>query len=126
MTISSRPDQASWPGADGARVFAAPWEAKAFALVVALHQRGVFPWRAFHEALAVEVARDAGRADPDGQSALYYKQWVAAAVAVLDRLGLVDDATIKARQRDIAATLAAGDHDHAANPDPVAIARARP
>ena len=123
MTISIRPDDPAFLEP----VFAAPWEAKAFAMVVALHQRGLFPWRAFHEALADEVARDARRPQPEsGSTSIYYVQWMAAAEVVLSRLGIVDDAVIERRAAAIRVELDAGDHDHAASTDPIAIAPARP
>ena len=50
--------------------FTAPWQAKAFALVVALHERGHFTWPQWTEALAAEIAKDGARD--------YYEQWVAA------------------------------------------------
>ncbi len=31
---------------DGAPVFATPWEAQAFAMTLALYERGLFTWRA--------------------------------------------------------------------------------
>jgi nitrile hydratase accessory protein len=121
MTISTRPDDPTFPEP----VFAAPWEAKAFAMVVALHRRGVFPWRAFHEALAGEVAKDARRSQPEsGSTSVYYVQWMAAAEAVLSRLGIIDGAVIGRRVDAIRAELDAGDHDHAAATAPVAVAPA--
>ena len=73
-------DPLSLPGLPrdaGGPVFAAPWEAHAFALAVTLHERGVFSWNEWAAALAseIEVARVAG--DPDlGDT--YYRHWLAA------------------------------------------------
>ena len=123
MTISIRSEAPAFPEP----VFAAPWEARAFAMVVALHERNLFPWRAFHEALVAEVARGAARAEPDsGSASVYYIQWMAAAETVLSRLGVVDETAIARRKDAILAALDAGDHDHAAATRPVAIAPARP
>lgn len=123
MTTSIRPDTPAIPEP----VFAAPWEARAFAMVVALHERGLFPWRAFHEALAAEVARRDARAEPaSGSDSAYYAQWVAAAEAVLAGLGVVEAGAIERGKARILAELDAGDHDHVAATAPVAIAPARP
>ena len=61
------------PGADDP-VFAEPWQAQAFAMVVALHERGLFTWAEWATALSAERAR--GDADPHGQD--YYTHWLAA------------------------------------------------
>jgi hypothetical protein len=44
--------------ADGP-VFAEPWEAQAFALAVALHERGVFTWPALEKLVAEKGLSDA-------------------------------------------------------------------
>ena len=60
-------------------VFAAPWEAKAFAMAVALRDAGVLEWSEFAERLAAEIATGTGS---------YYEQWVAALEAVLADRGI--------------------------------------
>jgi nitrile hydratase accessory protein len=54
-------------------VFREPWEAKAFALAVALHEKGLFTWSEWAEALGREIAA----AEPDDGSH-YYEHWLAA------------------------------------------------
>ena len=62
--------------ADGP-VFRAPWEAQAFALAVALHERGVFTWTEWAAALHEEIRRAQEAGDPDtGET--YYDHWLAA------------------------------------------------
>ena len=56
-----------------ARPFNEPWEAQAFALAVALHQKGLFSWREWAAALAAEIAAAGG---DDGQG--YYLRWLSA------------------------------------------------
>src|SRR5882762_9195436 len=58
-------------------VFKAPWEAQAFAMTVSLHQRGVFTWREWADALAAELAAATARGDSDDGSH-YYEHWLAA------------------------------------------------
>ncbi len=50
--------------ADGP-VFREPWEAQAFALDVALHERGLFTWPEWAAALVAEIKRAQGAGDPD-------------------------------------------------------------
>jgi nitrile hydratase accessory protein len=64
-------------------VFREPWEAQAFALAVALHERGLFTWPEWAQALGAEIAR-AGAAD-DGQG--YYGHWLAALEALVTARG---------------------------------------
>jgi nitrile hydratase accessory protein len=79
--------------ADGP-VFAEPWEAQAFALVVALHERGVFTWPEWTAALAAEIARAQAAGDPDtGEN--YYRHWLAALERLVDERGLADAATLE-------------------------------
>jgi nitrile hydratase accessory protein len=76
---------------DSEPVFTEPWEAQAFALVVALHDRGAFSWPEWSSALAAEIARD-----PETD---YYHQWLAALEGLLASKGVTDAATL-ARYRD--------------------------
>ncbi len=60
-----------------APVFAEPWEAHAFAMVLALYEKGLFTWPEWAAALSdqIKVAQAAG--DPDtGET--YYSHWLAA------------------------------------------------
>ena len=65
------------PWDDHGPVSREPWEAQAFAITLALHQRGVFSWTEWAEALAnqIRTAQAAGDADL-GDS--YYRHWLAA------------------------------------------------
>lgn len=58
-------------------VFREPWEAHAFAMALALHQRGIFTWPEWAAALAahIEAARSCGDADLGDT---YYSHWLAA------------------------------------------------
>ncbi len=60
--------------ADGP-VFREPWEAQAFAMTLALHERGVFTWNEWAAALAAEIKRAQATGDPDtGET--YYSHWL--------------------------------------------------
>ena len=74
-------------------VFAEPWEAQAFALAVALHERGVFTWPEWADALAREIARAQRAGDPD-TGATYYRHWLAALERLVAEKELADTATL--------------------------------
>jgi nitrile hydratase accessory protein len=81
------------PRDDHGPVFAAPWQAQAFALAVHLHAKGVFTWPQWADALAAEI-RAAGSAD-DG--ARYYEHWLAALEKLVAAQGATDAAALQAR-----------------------------
>lgn len=71
--------------ADGP-VFAAPWEAEAFAMTVRLHAAGVFTWAEWAATLSEEIKAAQADGDPDlGDT--YYRHWLAA----LERLVVAKD-----------------------------------
>ena len=76
--------------APDAPLFAAPWQAEAFALVVALHERGVFSWGEWAQALSAEVKRP--DAASDGSD--YYARWLAALEALLAAKGIAAPADV--------------------------------
>lgn len=61
------------PGVDEP-VFAEPWQAEVFALTLALHEKGLFAWSEWAEALSAEVKRPEAAADGHD----YYERWLAA------------------------------------------------
>lgn len=78
---------------DGAGpVFAEPWQAQAFAMVVALNERGLFTWAEWAAAISAEI-KACGAAD-DGSR--YYEFWLGALEKLLvakgaTTLGTIDD-----------------------------------
>jgi nitrile hydratase accessory protein len=93
--------------AEGA-VFAAPWEAKAFALVVHLHQRGLFAWQDWVDALSAEIAADSDRT-PETP---YYQLWLTAAERLVTSRALVGDDELAATRAALHAAQGAHDHPH--------------
>jgi nitrile hydratase accessory protein len=73
-------------------VFAEPWQAEAFALVVALNEGGVFSWSEWAEALSAEVHRE--DAAHDGHD--YYDHWLAALETLLARKNVAPPAEVDA------------------------------
>ena len=73
--------------------FSAPWQAHAFALTLALHERGVFTWPQWAEALSQAIARAQAQGDPD-HGDTYYHHWVDALRSLLTTRGLADAAAL--------------------------------
>ena len=76
-------------------MFPEPWAAEAFAMTVHLHQKGVFAWREWAQALSAELHKP-GRAD-DGSD--YFDAWVAALSTILVARGIADPGDILALQQ---------------------------
>ena len=70
---------------EGTPPFPAPWAAEAFALTVHLHERGVFSWPQWVEALSGELQKPGKRANGDD----YYQSWVEALCNLLGSLGIL-------------------------------------
>jgi nitrile hydratase accessory protein len=93
--------------ADGP-VFREPWEAQAFAMTLALYERGLFTWPEWAAALSEEITRAQSAGDPDtGET--YYLHWLAALERLVAQKGVTNPETL-ARYRDA--------WDHAADRTP--------
>ena len=68
-------------------VFSAPWQAQAFALTLALHERGVFTWPQWAQALSKAIARAQDGGDPD-HGDTYYTHWLDALETLVTAQGL--------------------------------------
>ncbi len=55
--------------------FAAPWQAHAFAMVLMLHERGVFSWPQWADTLAGRIQAAQLRGDRDDGNS-YYRHWL--------------------------------------------------
>ena len=89
-------------------VFREPWEAQAFAMALALHERGLFTWSEWAAALAEEIKRAQAAGDPDTGDT-YYRHWLNALERLVAGKGVTDAATL-ARYREA--------WDHAADRTP--------
>jgi nitrile hydratase accessory protein len=66
-------------------VFNEPWEARAFAMTVALHERGLFTWPQWADALSRQIALAQAAGDADlGDT--YYQHWLRALESLVDNL----------------------------------------
>ena len=78
--------------ADGP-VFREPWEAQAFAMTLALHERGLFTWKEWAATLAAEIKRAQAEGDPDtGET--YYLHWLAALERLVAEKGVTSGETL--------------------------------
>jgi nitrile hydratase accessory protein len=74
-------------------VFKAPWEAQAFAMAVALHERGLFTWPEWAAVLADEIRHAQIAGDPDtGET--YYHHWLAALERLVAEKGAAEPASL--------------------------------
>lgn len=86
-------------GPDDDLVFAHPWEAKAFALVVSMHQAGHFAWQEWVDQLAAEIA--AAGSEDDGSG--YYLLWLNAAEKLVAAKHLCAETDLKTRKHALEA-----------------------
>jgi nitrile hydratase accessory protein len=79
-------------------VFREPWEAQAFAMTLALYDRGLFAWPEWAATLAAEIKRAQAAGDPDtGET--YYSHWLAALERLVAEKGVATMETLH-RTRD--------------------------
>ncbi len=85
------------PVDDGSPVFAAPWDASAFALAVRLSGEGYFTWGEWAAALSEEIRAAQREGDPDlGDT--YYKHWLRALERLCSERGLVSQEEASGRK----------------------------
>ena len=89
MTAHPACDLPGLPRDDAGPVFDAPWQAQAFALVLALHERGAFTWPEWAAALTEAIRQAQSRGDPDLGNT-YYQHWLDALERLVIGKGLAD------------------------------------
>lgn len=75
-------------------MFAAPWQAQAFALTLQLHERGAFTWPEWAEALSAELEA----AGPEDDGSRYYERWLSALERLVTSKGLAGAQALDARK----------------------------
>lgn len=78
-------------------VFREPWEAQAFALAVALHEKGVFTWSEWASTLGAEIRR-ASLTGEDTDGSGYYRHWLTALEALVTRHGVTTASDLTERR----------------------------
>jgi nitrile hydratase len=85
---------AALPRKSGELIFQAPWEGEAFALAVALCERGIYPWSDFQGHLIAAIATADGRQRPLEMQPTYYEHWLTALEALLIEKRILSKARI--------------------------------
>jgi nitrile hydratase accessory protein len=80
-------------------VFKAPWEAQAFAMTLALHERGIFTWTEWAKSLS-EAIRDAQLAGDPDTGETYYAHWLTALERISAMKGLVTSRVLAQRKHE--------------------------
>jgi nitrile hydratase accessory protein len=103
------------PQNEAGPVFAAPWQAEAFAMTLALCEKGFFSWPEWAETLGEEI-----RTHPVLDDGLhYYHLWLAALHKLLIRKGLMTDKECRSREHEWHRASLATPHG-----EPIVISRA--
>jgi nitrile hydratase accessory protein len=71
-------------------VFEQPWQAHAFAMTLSLHERGVFTWPEWSDALSQEI-RSAAHRDGLDHGETYYLYWMQALEALVAAKGVASN-----------------------------------
>ena len=75
-------------------VFREPWEAQAFAMALALYDRGLFIWPEWATILGDEIKKAQAAGDPDtGET--YYQHWLNALERMVAEKGVTDASTLR-------------------------------
>jgi nitrile hydratase accessory protein len=75
-------------------VFREPWEAQAFAMALALYDRGLFAWPEWAAILGDEIKKAQAAGDPDtGET--YYTHWLNALERIVAEKGVTDAPTLR-------------------------------
>ena len=104
------------------RVFAEPWEGRAFALATALHARGLFEWPDFQRRLVEEIEAWNTRHGLDDEYS-YYRLWLRALERLLTEEGLCPLEGLDALVADLGRQTPG--HDHVARREPLAVSPAK-
>ncbi|MGH7385427.1 MAG: nitrile hydratase accessory protein [Candidatus Rokuibacteriota bacterium] len=78
------------PRQNGELVFEEPWQGRVFGMAVALHERGVYDWEEFRQALIAHIAAAEARGGPFA----YYETWLQTFEHLLSRKNLVSGAEL--------------------------------
>jgi nitrile hydratase accessory protein len=110
--IAQMHEHLALPRQNGELLFAAPWEARAFGLAVALNESGVYAWREFSQSLAAETTS----AEQNGVPSSYYERWLEALEHLVITKGVVTHQELDLRTREYASGVhdghAQADHTH--------------
>ena len=116
-TISEIKNKEELPEQADELKFDAPWQARAFSVVLTMYENDVFEWNEFQARLIEEVNAD----EPEGETleSVYYKQWISAFEKLLIDKDLCDSTELHKRtaefasgERDASEFVAGVNHSH--------------
>src|SRR5918996_440672 len=86
------------PRDESGPVFRAPWEAHAFAMALALYEKGLFAWTEWAAMLGEEIKKARAAGDPDtGET--YYHHWLATLERMVAEKGVTSAQALVAHYR---------------------------
>lgn len=89
--IAIMPGETAIPRRSGEMVFHDDWEKRAFAMAVALCEKGHYDWQVFQAQLIAEIdSANESPDNPDPSAPGYYEHWLASLEKVLAQTGLSD------------------------------------
>lgn len=83
----------------GSAIFEQPWHAEVFATTLSLSRNGLFSWSEWVEFFSARIA-DAPQLPDEDAGAAYYRQWLAALEAILDRKKIIEPERISEAKED--------------------------
>ncbi len=99
----------SIPQECGDAVFTEPWEARAFAMAVALNERGLFTWPEWADLFSSNLKVNETLKAPRS----YYQVWMATLEEIAAAKGLANDDALKTREAEWLAAAARTPHGKA-------------
>ncbi len=96
--MTTPPVSPDWPSNADEPVFSKPWQAHAFAMVLRLHEQGLFSWCEWASALAAQIGAAQTR-DEAGLGDTYYRHWLSALESIVAAKGASSAAELE-RYRD--------------------------
>ena len=98
MSLPSPAELADLPRDSAGPVFREPWEAQAFAMALALNERGLFTWSEWAAALSAEIKAAQTAGDPD-HGDTYYQHWLNALERLVGKKNIAGADTLARYQR---------------------------
>jgi nitrile hydratase accessory protein len=98
--VKQLPSADAIPRREGELAFDSPWEIRAFALAVAAHKEGRFPWPDFQARLISAIKEwEATPLEARGEWS-YYRQWLRALEGLAEDSGVMSAEEIEVRARE--------------------------
>jgi nitrile hydratase accessory protein len=98
--INDLTGSAAVPRKNGELVFDAPWQSRAFGMVVGLHEKGMFHWDEFKDRLIAAVAEPSADDAEASPATVYYRQWLRALEHLLLAKGVVSSSDLASRTEE--------------------------